>query len=187
MAEGVSSFNWSRILLGSLMVAAIYYGWPIIEAIFIILPIPDPSGSMKKISELLSGITESIMNAIPYSYVVFGFIQTIISPFTDMLPNRGNLGGNSNREQGYEMGPGYTSNLEAQPDAFMEDDDSDEDIGRQKDDIDLNYDSDEKNDEDLIGISKSTEGTTELISLDSSNSESSGKVAKNIPKLQGPK
>lgn len=84
------------------------------------------------------------------------------------------------------MGPGYSSNLDAQPDIFMEDDDSDEDIGRQKDDIDLNYDSDEKKDEDLIGISNSTEGATELISLDSSNSGTSG-AAKNIPKLQGPK
>ena len=62
--------------------------------------------------------------------------------------------------------------LFTEPDAFMEDDDSDEDVGRQKDDIDLNYDSDEKNDEDLIGISKSsTDGSTELISLDSSSSE----------------
>ena len=85
------------------------------------------------------------------------------------------------------MGPGYTSNLEAQPDGFMEDDDSDEDVGRQKDDIDLNYDSDEKsNEEDLIGISKSTDGSTELISLDSSSSKTSG-AAKNIPKLSGPK
>ena len=75
------------------------------------------------------------------------------------------------------MGPGYSSNLDQQPDAFMEDDDSDDDIGKQKDDIDLNYDSDEKNDDDLIGTS--TEGGTELISLDSSDSG----AAKNIPKL----
>ena len=169
------------------MVAAVYYGWPIIEAIFIILPIPDPSGSVNKVTGFFSGILESIMNAIPYSYAIFGFIQTILSPFTDLLPNRGNLGGNSNRDQGFEMGPGYTSNLEAQPDGFMEDDDSDEDVGRQKDDIDLNYDSDEKsNEEDLIGISKSTDGSTELISLDSSSSKTSG-AAKNIPKLSGPK
>jgi hypothetical protein len=165
------------------MVAAVYYGWPIIEALFIILPIPDPSGSVNKLVGFFSGICESIMNAIPFSYAIYGFIQTIISPFTDMLPNRGNLGGNSNREQGYEMGPGYTSNLEAQPDAFMEDDDSDEDVGRQKDDIDLNYDSDEKNDEDLIGISKSTDGSTELISLDNSSSSDKSGAAKNIPKL----
>jgi hypothetical protein len=171
------------------MAAALYYGWPIIEALFIILPIPDPSGAMKKLTGFFASIFESIMNAIPFSYAVLGMIQTILSPFTDMLPNRGNLGGNSNNDQGFEMGPGYSSNLDAQPEAFMEDDDSDEDVGRQKDDIDLNYDSDEKsNDEDLIGISKSTEGTTELISLDGSSS-GSGKsgAAKNIPKLQGPK
>jgi hypothetical protein len=78
------------------------------------------------------------------------------------------------------MGPGYSSNLDQQPDAFMEDDDSDDDIGKQKDDIDLNYDSDEKNDDE---VGTSTEGATELISLDSSDSG----AAKIIPKLQGPK
>lgn len=165
------------------MAAAVYYGWPIIEAIFIILPIPDPSGTMSKLVGFFSGILESIMNAIPFSYAILGLIQTILSPFTDLLPNRGNFGGgNSSSNQHYEMGPGYSSNLEAQPDAFgNEDDDSDEDIGRQKDDVDLNYDSDEKNDEDLIGISSSTEVESELISLDSSNTGSSG-AAKNIPK-----
>jgi len=80
------------------------------------------------------------------------------------------------------MGPGYSSNLEAKPEAFMEDDDSDDDIGKQKDEIDLNYDSDEKID-DLIGDSSSTEVVSELISLDSMDSG----AAKNIPKLQGPK
>jgi hypothetical protein len=82
------------------------------------------------------------------------------------------------------MGPGYSSNLEAQPEAFMEDDDSDDDIGKQKDEIDLNYDSDEKEDDD-IGVTNSNDGATELISLDHDSSDSG--PAKNIPKLQGPK
>lgn len=77
------------------------------------------------------------------------------------------------------MGPGYSSNLEAQPEAFMEDDDSDDDIGKQKDDVGLDYDSDEKDLDDLIAVSGSTDGASELISLDSTDSG----AAKNIPKL----
>ena len=79
------------------------------------------------------------------------------------------------------MGPGYSQNLEAQPDNFMGDDDSDDDVGSKPH---LNYDSDDK-ESDLIGSGTSgTEGGSELITLDS---EGSGGAAKNIPKLQGPK
>jgi len=172
-------------MLYVLIIAAVYYGWPIIEAIFIILPIPDPSGAFNKLTSMLGGIMESIMNAIPGSHALVGLITTILSPFLDLLPNRGGFGNRPNSgEQGFEMGPGYSSNLEAQPDAFMEDDDSDDDIGKQKDDIDLNYDSDEKqDDEDLIAVGGTTEGSSELISLDSTDSG----AAKSIPKLQGPK
>lgn len=185
MHEKFGKVNISKVVLGVLIVAAVYYGWPIIEAIFIILPIPDPSGTFNKLTGFLGGICESIMNAIPGSHALVGLISTILSPFTDLLPNRGGFGNRSNdRDQGFEMGPGYSSNLEAQPEAFMEDDDSDDDIGKQKDDIDLNYDSDEKpEDDDLIAVGGTTEGSSELISLDSSDSG----AAKSIPKLQGPK
>ena len=71
------------------------------------------------------------MNAIPFSYAILGLIQTILSPFTDLLPGRGRVSNrNQQQNQGYEMGPGYSQNLEQQPDAFMEDDDSDDDIGK---------------------------------------------------------
>lgn len=184
MHEKFGRAEISRIVLGVLIVAAVYYGWPIIEAIFIILPIPDPSGTFNKLTGVLGGICESIMNAIPGSHAVVGLISTILSPFTDLLPNRGGFSNRQNQDQGFEMGPGYSSNLEAQPEAFMEDDDSDDDIGKQKDDIDLNYDSDEKpDDDDLIAVGGTTEGSSELISLDSSDSG----AAKSIPKLQGPK
>ena len=123
------------------------------------------------------------MNAIPFSHAALGFITTILSPFLDLLPNRGGFGNQSNADQGFEMGPGYSSNLEAQPEAFMEDDDSDDDIGKLKDEVDLNYDSDEKADDDLIAVGGSSDGATELISLDSTDSG----AAKSIPKLQGPK
>jgi len=183
MGERFSRVNIQKYCLGVLLVAAIYYGWPIIEAIFIILPIPDPSGAFNKVTGVFGGILESIMNAIPFSHAVVGFIATILSPFLDLLPNRGGFGNQSNADQGFEMGPGYSSNLEAQPEAFMEDDDSDDDIGKQKDDVGLDYDSDEKDLDDLIAVSGSTDGATELISLDSTDSG----AAKSIPKLQGPK
>jgi hypothetical protein len=74
LTEGVSHFNWTKILIGTLAAGALYYGWPIIEAIFIILPIPDPSGAFGKLTGFFSGIFESIMNAIPGSYAVLGLI-----------------------------------------------------------------------------------------------------------------
>jgi len=125
------------------------------------------------------------MNAIPFSYAIFGFIKTVLSPFTDLLPGNGTGSQSSRREQSaFEMGAaGYSSNLEA-PDTFNDgDDDSDDDIGKQKDDIDLNYDSDEKSDDDVIAVDSNQDGSTELISLDSTDSG----AAKSIPKLQGPK
>jgi hypothetical protein len=65
-----------------------------------------------------------------------------------------------------------------------EDDDSDEDIGKQNiatdNDITLNYDSDEKADDDLIDTM-----TSEL--ADFGTSDDSNKAATNIPKLSGPK
>lgn len=67
-------FNIKKILIGALVVACMYYGWPIIEAIFIILPIPDPSGQFSKLVGVFSGLFESIMNAIPFSYAILGFI-----------------------------------------------------------------------------------------------------------------
>lgn len=32
--------------MAAILIAAMYYGWPIIEAIILILPIPDPKGSV---------------------------------------------------------------------------------------------------------------------------------------------
>lgn len=111
--ENFSRVHIQKYVLGVLLVAAIYYGWPIIEAIFIILPIPDPSGAFAKLTGIFGGIFESIMNAIPFSHAIVGFITTVLSPFLDLLPNRGGFGNQSRGAEGFEMGPGYSSNLEA--------------------------------------------------------------------------
>jgi hypothetical protein len=91
----IPKFNWRKLLMGTLAAAALYYGWPIIEAIFIILPIPDPSAQFKRLTGMFGSVFESIMNAVPFSYAILGLIQTILSPFTDMLPNRGGFGNQS--------------------------------------------------------------------------------------------
>lgn len=60
------------------------------------------------------------------------------------------------------MAGDYSQNLEAEPDAFMEDEDnSDEDIGKS---TSLNYDSDEKNEEEIVDGGNGSE----LIDLGSS-------------------
>ena len=74
----------------------------------------------------------------------------------------------------------YSSNLESQPDAFLEDDDnSDEDVGKQTNT--LNFDDDDKaeEDEELVPTSQS-----ELIDLGKPTQRA--KAAANIPKLSGP-
>jgi len=41
-----SVISFKSIFLAGLIGAALYYGWPIIEAIILILPIPDPKGAV---------------------------------------------------------------------------------------------------------------------------------------------
>ena len=102
-----------------------------------------------------------------------------------MTSNRGS--GQPARMPPSSSGSGYQSNLSA-PDTYLEDDDSDDDIGKLKT-VDepkkenksgkrtLDYDDDEK-DEEMIGI----KGSSELIDLGNEP-----KVASTIPKLSGPK
>jgi len=66
----------------------------------------------------------------------------------------------------------------------MEDDDSGDDVGRIGGDSGLNYDSDDKNDEESVAVGQSSE----LIDLGGSSSASDGsRRAANIPKLSGPR
>jgi len=79
-------------------------------------------------------------------------------------------GGAPARPSGFG-GHDYSANLDQQPEAFMAggDDDSDEDIGKPAgpdttNSEGLDYDSDEKNDEELVAVSGSTQ-SNELIDL----------------------
>lgn len=72
----------------------------------------------------------------------------------------------SNRAPGQNIPSEYSQNLEVQPEAFMEDDNSDEDIGKDGGINFDNYGSDEKNDEEeLVGGN-----SNELIDLGSQGS-----------------
>lgn len=47
----VSFKTFALIILG---IACLYYGWPIIEAILLVLPIPDPKDSINKVKSFAS-------------------------------------------------------------------------------------------------------------------------------------
>lgn len=138
-----------------LIVIALYYGWPVIESILLMLPIPDPKEQIEKVKNLASGATGMIGGLIP-------------------------------QRSASAEAPGHQSNLDSAPEAYLEGDDSDEEIAKPANAKPLSYDSDEKNDEELIGIStgdNSSSQANELIDLGSSNEPV---VAKKIPKLAGP-
>ena len=42
------------------IVGLLYYGWPIIEAIILVLPIPDPKDSLEKIKSIASTATGAV-------------------------------------------------------------------------------------------------------------------------------
>jgi len=147
-----------QLVMGAILIAAMYYGWPIIEAIILILPIPDPKGSVDAIKNVgNTGID-----------IVSGVLTS----------------SSSQRAQS-QSHQGYGQNLEAAPDAFMEDDDSGDDVGKLGGDSGLNYDSDDKNDEESVAVGQSSE----LIDLggSSTTTDSSQRRAANIPKLSGPR
>jgi hypothetical protein len=100
--------------------AVLYYGWPIIEAIILVLPIPDPRGTINNVKSAAGSASDMVSGALT----------------SNTGPNR-----NMSHQQ-------YSQNLEAEPEAFLEDDDnSDDDIGKPMNQG-LDYDSDEKNDEE---------------------------------------
>lgn len=57
-----TSFAWITSLISlraaaviAILGAACFYGWPIIEALILILPIPDPKESLEKIKSVVGG------------------------------------------------------------------------------------------------------------------------------------
>lgn len=135
-----SFFSFKQIAFSALIGACLFYGWPIIEAIILILPIPDPKNQLDKVKNLAGSAQEYVSGAVA-----------------------------NNSNSGYS-GAGYSQNLEDQrPDSFIDPeagDDSDDDIGKIDDSgksLGLDYDSDEKDGVDLINAEPS--GSNELIDL----------------------
>ena len=46
-------FRLRSIIILAIIGAACYYGWPVIEAIIILLPIPDPKTALEKIKAFI--------------------------------------------------------------------------------------------------------------------------------------
>jgi hypothetical protein len=57
--------NLKGLIIIALIAAVIYYGWPVIEAILLMLPIPDPRESIEKVKGLAGSATGAIGGLIP--------------------------------------------------------------------------------------------------------------------------
>ena len=151
-----------NVIMLALIVAMLYYGWPIIEQILLMLPIPDPQNSINSVKSFAGTATE--------------MVTSVISS-----PARRDAGGMD------ASAAGYSGGLDNAPEAFLENDDSsDEEAGKKDTDTDdkikLTYDSDEK--DESVPISEP--GSSELIDLGGSSGNESSGGAKLIPKLAGP-
>jgi hypothetical protein len=150
----------------ALIGAILYYGWPIIEQILLMLPIPDPANSINTVKSYAGAAGEMVTNVMS-------------------TPSRRDTGMSASAA-------GYSGGLDNAPESFLENDEdsSDEEAGKKKpadDKIKLSYDSDDKNDDESVPISEP--GSSELIDLggSSGNESTSSGAAKLIPKLAGPK
>jgi len=54
-ARKLQSYSCSYFLIG-----ALYYGWPIIEALILVLPIPDPKDSLEKMKSIATSATGAV-------------------------------------------------------------------------------------------------------------------------------
>ena len=66
-----TSFAWfSSIIslksagLSALIAACLYYGWPIIEAVILVLPIPDPKDSIEKVKSFAGSATDFVKDSL---------------------------------------------------------------------------------------------------------------------------
>jgi len=152
MAWLTSIVSSKSLVICALLGAAMYYGWPIIEAVILVLPIPDPKDSLDRVKAAAGQASGMVQGAMGNA-------------------NIGGIGGGAPA--------GYTNDMDSQPEAFMDDDNSDDDVGKPMN-SGLAYDSDEKDEEEMGGA-----GGGELIDLGGGDS-STARAATHIPKLSGP-
>lgn len=118
-----SLFSFKGIFMIAILSAVCYLGWPIIEAILLLTPIPDPSDIKNKAGSLATTAMNHAKN-IPALLKGDG-------------PDRGKY------QQNFDTAPGALEE---------EEDDDEEDIGKSAQN-DLNYDSDEKDEAGEDGAS----------------------------------
>jgi hypothetical protein len=57
--------NLKSIAVIILVVILLYYGWPVVEALLLMLPIPDPKEQIEKVKNMASGAAGMVTNMIP--------------------------------------------------------------------------------------------------------------------------
>lgn len=137
--------NLKSILVTGLILGVLYYGWPILEAIILILPLPDPKDAVDRLNFFVKEGPGMLM----------GMIFSLIMSTSSENPQRS----------------GYTANLEAPIDNFIdgeeEDSDDENDVGSIR--KELKYDD---GDEEQFAIN--TNASNELIDLGSTNTTATG-------------
>jgi len=134
-----SLMSLKGFFMTAIFAAILYIGWPIIEAVLILLPIPDPTETKDR---LVGGLKSA-------------------SAFLVNIPKM--ISGGAAKDKSGDNGKGYEQNFDNVPGSLADEDDEDEeDIGKDfaANRRDLNYDSDEK---DL----ENDNADGELIALDS--------------------
>lgn len=154
--------QWSTIVILAVLIAACYYGWAFIEAILILLPIPDPKGGIDAAK---------------------GYGHQFVRCFKDLFQGVSEKPGEAPRdisEQGY-------SNFDQAPQSFDDDEvNSDDDVGREMTNVPmtkLDYDSPTEDNENG-GLMNRPEDE-DLLQINAEPGSSSG--TKNVPKLRKPK
>lgn len=142
----------SSLVILVILVLMVIYGWPFIEAIIILTPIPDP----EDIKDSIKGMADKIKEKV--SAHASGI----------KIPSAGG----SKKDD-------YSSNLDQTPQNLADDDDDDEnDIGARPSNSNedkLNFDdSDEKDDDDL-----EDGGSQDLLSME--NNKKTKKIPKKLP------
>ncbi len=95
--SGLGGFFSLKTLLTYLVIGlALYYGWPVIEAILILLPIPDPKEILEKLKTMVAGTVQQASSTLKAT------------------------------TSAAKKGPGYASNFNQAPETLGESDEEDD-------------------------------------------------------------
>lgn len=83
-----------NIFLFAVVGALLYYGWPVVEAIIIKLPIPDPKDMKERVQSIVSGIKDKVPNKSEYNQGFVNAPQSLMDDDDDEEDDEGIIGGN---------------------------------------------------------------------------------------------